>query len=198
MIGFRIVNCLISEINIRYLSHSIAIHRSISSKFREGPLLSYFDKTIDNLKQVIAQNPANFTRAQEYLIEQTIECTLNCLNFDFFGSGIFVSNEDMGIVQIPSSWKTRIVDGLILDLMFHLYSILKAPLSTNVMEIISLLTSVRSSLFDTMPSRITYISKLITGLCTVLQNNIGSFLNASLLPTFILFLFFYFLIYFIF
>ena len=173
-----IANALISEINNRYETHSIAVHRKISSTFREEALLSIFDKVIENLKQVSTREVSGFNKAQEALLDQSIVATLNCLNFDFFGSGIYTS-EDMGIVQIPSSWRTRIVDGVILDVLFRLYARLEPPHSARIMECISLLSSVRSSLFDSIGSRTTYLSKLITGICTLIENNIGT--SSSLL-----------------
>ena len=120
---------------------------------------------------------STFTREQKALLDQSIVAVLNCLNFDFFGSGIY-SSEDMGIVQIPSSWKSRIIDGVLLDVLFLLYRKLSASdfdisHSARVMESISLLSSVRSSLFDSMNSRIAYLSKLIGGICVLIENNVG-------------------------
>lgn len=81
----------------------------------------------------------------------------------------------MGIVQIPSSWKSRIVDGVILDVLFKLYSLLGPPRSKRIMESISMLSSVRSSLFDTMGVRTNYLSKLISGICTLIENKVGKY-----------------------
>jgi len=171
-VGFLIANALIDEVNERYISHTIAVHRKISSTFREDALLSIFDRVIENLKQVVSREISSFSPAQEALLDQSIVATLNCLNFDFFGSGIY-SSDDMGIVQVPSSWKSRIVDGVILEILFKLYGMMRPPHSTRVMESISLLSSVRSSLFDSMGARTSYLSKLISGICALIENKIG-------------------------
>lgn len=90
----------------------------------------------------------------------------------------------MGIVQIPSSWKSRIVDGVLLDVLFKLYSLMRPPHSKRIMESISMLSSVRSSLFDSMSVRTNYLSKLISGICSLIENKIGMFFFYSFLPFF--------------
>ena len=54
---------------------------------------------------------------------------LNCLTFDFIGTSVDESSDDLGTVQIPTSWRPAFLDFATVQLFFDLYASLPATLS---------------------------------------------------------------------
>ncbi|KAM7333229.1 hypothetical protein ACRRTK_006549 [Alexandromys fortis] len=79
--------------------------------------------------QVLAK-PLNLQdQDQQNLVMQVLKLVLNCLSFDFIGSSADESADDLCTVQIPTTWRTIILEPETLDLFFNLYHSLPPLLS---------------------------------------------------------------------
>ena len=75
--------------------------------------------------------------------------SLNCLLYDFIGT---TSNEDtsddLSTVQIPSTWRTIIMDLTNIELFFNLYFHLPSEMAANALSCLVQLSAVRRSFFN--------------------------------------------------
>ena len=51
------------------------------------------------------QPQTNFLVSQHSLMSHLLQLTCNCLSFDFIGTSMDESSDDLGTVQIPTSWR---------------------------------------------------------------------------------------------
>jgi exportin-7 len=64
--------------------------------------------------------------------DQALKLALQCLSFDFIGITPDESAEDLGIVQIPATWRSIFEDSGTLALFLELYRTSSPPQSTQV------------------------------------------------------------------
>ena len=57
------------------------------------------------------------------------------MSFDFIGTSVDESSDDLAVVQIPSNWKTMFVDPLTLQLFFELYQNLPSEVAAQVRRV---------------------------------------------------------------
>ena len=130
VLGLRVFDTLIQELNQRYTTHTISVHRQISILFRENGLTSIFDRVLESLYSLQSAPAPN--SPQEALLARTLSLAKSCLSFDFIGTAISQANEDLATIQVPTSWRPKVEDGKIVDLFFRLYALVQPPLSTTV------------------------------------------------------------------
>lgn len=61
-----------------------------------------------------------------------LELQNQCLGFDFIGTAVDESVDDIGTVEVPSSWKTSILEMGNLEMYFDLYAMLSPALQPKV------------------------------------------------------------------
>lgn len=111
---------------------------------------------------------------QEAIIgEQALGLTVRCLNFDFIGTNPDESTEDVGTIQVPTSWRAVLQDSSTIELLFEFYKNTEPPRSSKAMEAIILLCSVRRSLFPTDKDRGAFLGRVMTGIRSLLSNQTG-------------------------
>ncbi|XP_060053130.1 ran-binding protein 17 isoform X4 [Erinaceus europaeus] len=129
VIGVMILSELTQEMNLVDYSRSSAKHRKIATSFRDSSLKDILVLACSLLKEVLA-NPLHLQdEDQQALVMQVLKLVLNCLNFDFIGSPADESTDDLCTVQIPSAWRTILLEPETLDLFFNLYHSLPPLLS---------------------------------------------------------------------
>lgn len=107
------------------------------------------------------------------LKEQATSLVLVCLSYDFVGTSLDESTEDIGTIQVPSSWRTLIEEPATMTLLFDVYKASSPPLSNVALECLVRLASVRRSLFASEVERNSYLARLIAGTCDMLRLNQG-------------------------
>eukprot|EP00026_Physarum_polycephalum_P001451 Phypoly_transcript_01453.p1 GENE.Phypoly_transcript_01453~~Phypoly_transcript_01453.p1 ORF type:complete len:1056 (-),score=108.05 Phypoly_transcript_01453:168-3335(-) len=177
IIGLKILNELINEMNTSTGGHlTLTQHRKIAISFRDKALLRIFQISLTSLKQVVA--PSNMDAIdRDKIKDQALKLALQCLSFDFIGITPDESAEDLGIVQIPATWRSIFEDTGTLTLFLELYRTSVPPQSTQTMECLVQLASVRRSLFVNEDDRSVYLTQLIHGIRDILKNSTG--LNES-------------------
>jgi len=168
LIGFRIINQLVAEMNQPSPGRSLTSHRKIAVSFRDQALFQIFQISLTSLKQLL-----NDPSAQEEIMEQVLSLALKCLSFDFVGTSLDESTEDLGTIQIPSSWRPLLEDPSTIQLFFDFYGKTRPSLSSTALECLTRLASVRRSLFSGEPQRGAFLAQLINGTREVLRTQKG-------------------------
>ncbi|XP_054980732.1 ran-binding protein 17 [Sorex araneus] len=172
VIGVIILSELTQEMNLVDYSRPSAKHRKIAASFRDSSLRDVFVLACSLLKEVLAK-PLNLQdEDQQHLVLQALKLVLHCLNFDFTGSSADESADDLCTVQIPTTWKTILLEPKTLDLFFRLYHSLPPLLSQLALSCLVQFASTRRSLFSSL-ERATYLGNLIKGVKRILENPQG-------------------------
>jgi exportin-7 len=172
-IGLRILNELINEMNQTTGGHlTLTQHRKLAISFRDKVLLRIFQIALASLRRLLGST-SPVDAQQDKLKEQALKLAVQCLSFDFIGTTPDESSEDLGIVQIPSSWRSIFEDPTTLNLFLEIYRTSNPPQSTQAMDCLVQLASVRRSLFANEDDRAKYLTMLIHGIRDVLRNRTG-------------------------
>mmetsp|Transcript_15809 Transcript_15809/g.23277 ORF Transcript_15809/g.23277 Transcript_15809/m.23277 type:complete len:1121 (-) Transcript_15809:142-3504(-) len=173
ILGLKILNQLVDELNLPTSGRTLTQHRKSSVSFRDVCLFKVFQLGLTTLKQLqtnaIVSNPAQ----QAVLGEQALSLTVRCLSFDFIGTNPDESTEDVGTIQAPTSWRTVLQEPATTELLFDFYAKTEPPRSSKAMEAVILLSSIRRSLFPTDKDRAAFLGRLIGGIRELLKNQTG-------------------------
>eukprot|EP00897_Mesotaenium_endlicherianum_P004381 jgi/Mesen1/3971/ME000210S03214 len=189
-IGLKILNQLVAEMNQASAGRSLTHHRKTACSFRDLALFQTFQISLTSLKQLQTDGETPSTRssphgsasaslqlssarADDKLREQAIALALKCLSFDFVGTSLDESSEDLGTIQIPSAWRPVLEDTSTMQLFFDYYTATKPPLSNQALECLVRLASVRRSLFSGEPERLAFLTRLMNGTRDILRSQQG-------------------------
>jgi exportin-7 len=203
ILGLKILNQLVDELNIPTSGRTLTQHRKTSVSFRDVCLLKVFQMGMTTAKQLqtgsigkcisfgvveriavtkrvgTSRKVCSYVllvatpRQQALLGEQALSLCVRCLNFDFIGTNPDESTEDVGTIQAPTSWRPLLSDSATTDLFFDFYANTEPPQSSKAMEALILLSSVRRSLFTTDKDRAAFLGRLIIGIREMLSNRTG-------------------------
>jgi len=173
VLGLRILNQLVDELNIPTTGRTLTQHRKTSVSFRDVCLFKVFQLGLTTLRQLQTRAIAADQRQEALLGSQSLALTVRCLNFDFIGTNPDESTEDVGTIQVPSAWRSVIQDPATVELLFDFYTNTDPPRSAKAMEAIILLCSVRRSLFPTDKDRAAFLGRLMKGIRDLLSNQTG-------------------------
>lgn len=104
---------------------------------------------------------------------QGLTLALNCLSFDFVGTCLDDSAEDLSTIQVPSGWRSIIEEPSTLQLFLDYYLSSKPPLSNAALECLVRLASVRRSLFTNETERSKFLNRLVNGTRDILVGQKG-------------------------
>mmetsp|Transcript_22610 Transcript_22610/g.49084 ORF Transcript_22610/g.49084 Transcript_22610/m.49084 type:complete len:1118 (-) Transcript_22610:1693-5046(-) len=173
ILGLRILNQLVDELNIPTTGRTLTQHRKTSVSFRDTNLFKVFQLGLTTLKQLQTRAIVADPRQEAVLGEQALSLVVRCLNFDFIGTNPDESTEDVGTIQAPTSWRNVLQDPATIELLFEFYANTEPPRSSKSMEAVILLCSVRRSLFPTDKDRAEFLGRLMTGIRELLKNQTG-------------------------
>ncbi|XP_061360451.1 uncharacterized protein LOC133304431 isoform X2 [Gastrolobium bilobum] len=164
-IGLKILNQLVSEINQLNPGLPATRQRRIASSFRDQSLFQIFQISLTSLFQLK-------TDVGSKLQELSLMLSLSCLSFDFMGTSYDESSDEIGTVQVPSSWKPALEESSTLQIFFDYYA-MNQSFSKEALECLLRLASTRRSLFSNDSARLKFLSHLMQGTKEVLQTGIG-------------------------
>ncbi|KAK9853645.1 hypothetical protein WJX84_008704 [Apatococcus fuscideae] len=168
LLGLRILNLLVTEMNQPTQGRTLTQHRKLAVAFRDTALLKVFQLALASLRALAP--PA---QCSSKLQEQAVGLSLACLSFDFFGTCMDDSSEDLSTIQVPGSWRSLIEDPASLKLFLDFYRSTEPPLSNQALECLVRLASVRRSLFTDEASRSRFLAQLVSGSQEILQGQQG-------------------------
>ncbi|KAF2537504.1 hypothetical protein F2Q68_00023235 [Brassica cretica] len=149
-IGLRILDQLVQEMNQIHISFELPSFVSMRSKVS-----------------------ACYRYTAGRLQELALSLALRCVSFDFVGTSIDESTEEVGTVQIPTSWRSVLEDPSTLQIFFDYYGSTDSPLSKEALECLVRLASVRRSMFTDDATRSKFLAHLMTGTKEILQTGKG-------------------------
>lgn len=144
--------------------------RKVSLSFRDLLLLQIFNLSLATLNK-LSPPPAH-----SRLRLDALTLALSCLSYDFVGSSLDDSNEDIGTIHIPISWHTIVEDPSTVALFMDTYKATctsDANQSSKCLECLVQLASMRRTLFATEELRIANISRHVSATLEVLQTRPG-------------------------
>eukprot|EP00204_Picochlorum_oklahomense_P000244 CAMPEP_0118799344 /NCGR_PEP_ID=MMETSP1161-20130426/1583_1 /TAXON_ID=249345 /ORGANISM="Picochlorum oklahomensis, Strain CCMP2329" /LENGTH=1059 /DNA_ID=CAMNT_0006727019 /DNA_START=220 /DNA_END=3399 /DNA_ORIENTATION=- len=166
-LGLKILTMAVSEMNCPCPGRTLTQHRKVAVSFRDRSLFQIYQMSLNALAYL--KRSSDNVR----LMEQAMSLSLACLSFDFVGTCIDDSTEDLGTIQIPSSWRSVVEDASTLETYFEYYSNSQPPLSNKCLECLVRMASVRRSLFSSEVERIAFLGRLIRGTRDILSSQRG-------------------------
>ncbi|CAM9433954.1 unnamed protein product [Ascophyllum nodosum] len=175
VIGLKILNQLVEEINIPISGRTLPQHRKTAVSFRDLCLLPIFQIALKSMQQIQMRQIIGASPEQENaMLEQALSLCTRCLSYDFIGTNPDESSEDVGTIQqVPSSWREVVTDPSTFSSLFEFYKNTEPPRSNQAMQSIVLLSSVRRSLFPKETDRAAYLQQLMNFIREILQTNTG-------------------------
>ena len=141
--------------------------------FRDAALLSVFTAALAELRRLAPAAGAATPPPDARLLDAAVSLALACLSYDFVGTCLDESGDDLGTVQVPSSWRSALCDGSTCGLFFDVYAAAAPPLSATALECLVRLASVRRSLFGCEAERAAFLASLVGGTRRVLAGRVG-------------------------
>jgi exportin-7 len=169
LLGLRVLNQLVAEMNQPLPGRSLTQHRKCAVSFRDLGLLPIFQTALSSLREFGSMETESGVRIKE----QAIVLALKCLCFDFVGTSLDESNEDLGTIQVPSAWRPVMEEPNTMKLFFDIYGSTQPPLSNQAIECIVRFACVRRSLFASETERNKYLTNLINGTREILMTQKG-------------------------
>lgn len=180
VIGLGILTQLVSEMNLPAPGRSLTQHRKTASSFRDLALLQIFEVALTTLRSIQAGSLAQAGGAagaaaddSPKLQELALQLALLSLSYDFIGTTLDEASEELGTIQVPSSWRALMEEGGTMELFFEIYCTTTPPQSSMALECLVQLASLRRSLFSSETQRGLFLNRLLTGVFNVLQTQAG-------------------------
>eukprot|EP00798_Chlamydomonas_sp_ICE-L_P003304 gene3304-13331_t len=161
LLGLRLLNTLVLEMNQPTPGRTLTQHRKVAVNFRDSCLLKVFQVSLGALQEMLQKG------AEDKLKEQGLSLASQCLSFDFVGTCLDDSSEELCTIQVPSSWRPLIEEPTTLSLFLDFYTTSSTPLSNVRMA------SVRRSLFTSEVERGLFLNRLVNGTRQILLTKQG-------------------------
>lgn len=174
LIGLKILINLVDEMNSQTPGKTLTVHRKTAVSFRDQSLLHVFQISVTTLKNLKAGIIIGATpKQEEELGHQALSLANFCLSFDFIGTNPEESTEDVGTIQVPSTWRPIIQDTETMQLFFEFYAKTAPPRSNLALQSLVQISSVRRSLFASDKERSIFLQSLMTGIQNIVMLKIG-------------------------
>ncbi|KAJ1634366.1 armadillo-type protein [Pavlovales sp. CCMP2436] len=174
VIGLGILTALVSEMNLPAAGRSLTQHRKTASSFRDLALLKIFQVAITTLRSLQTGQMASATAEDALKLQElALQLALLALSYDFIGTTLDEASEELGTIQVPSSWRGLMEDASTMQLFFDIYSTSQPPHSSTALECLVQLASLRRSLFSSEAQRGLFLNRLLGGVLKVLQTQVG-------------------------
>lgn len=174
IVGLKLLNALVDEINTPTAGRTLTVHRKTAVSFRDHALFQAFQVSIQTLLKLKAQAISGINEAQQRkMINLALSLATSCLSFDFIGTNPEESAEDVGTVQVPSSWRMMVQDTTTMTLLFDFYKMSEPPNSSLALQALVQFSSVRRSLFSSEKERTVFLQALMTGIHEIMSSGVG-------------------------
>ena len=173
LLGLKILNAFVMEMNTPSGGYSLIVQRKTAVSFRDTALLSIFNIALTSLRQMREGGALSAPAPDDRLTEAAVGLVLKCLSFDFVGTSLDESAEDLGTIQVPSSWRPALEEPRTMALLLSTYAASAPPLSCAALECLVRLASVRRSLFAVEAERAAFLARLLRGTADILRARTG-------------------------
>lgn len=174
VIGLQVLTRLVSDMNTSSTSYRRILaqsqSRKVSLSFRDLQLLNVFNIAMATF-QKLSPPPAHAK-----LRSCALQLSLACLTYDFVGTSLDESNEDIGTLHTPATWHTVVEDPNTVKTFLDTYRVLcntDGAQSAKALECLIQLVSMRRTLFSTEELRVMNIHRHVSGTLEILRTRAG-------------------------
>ncbi|KAJ2225022.1 hypothetical protein IWW45_007967 [Coemansia sp. RSA 485] len=173
ILALQMLRAFVEEFNKELPHRYISRQRRVVVMFRDKQLKNIFEHSLEAMRRAISKlSDADRGRDQAMILSQSLLLQKDCLSFDFIGLAPDESSDDAVAIQIPSTWKDIIQTDDFLDPYFDGYKHCSPPVSSQFIEVLVMLASIRRSFY--MESvRIMFVKRMCSGIVEILTNGIG-------------------------
>ncbi|KAI0562710.1 Importin-beta [Gracilaria domingensis] len=174
IIGLQILARLVSDMNTsattfrRTITHSQA--RKVSLSFRDLQLLKVFNIAINTFAKL--SPPPQHAKLRSC----ALELSRACLSYDFIGTSLDESSEDIGTLHPPTTWHVIVEDPSTVKVFMDTYRALcnsDSTQSSKALECLIQLVSMRRTLFTKEELRVLNIQRHMAATLEILSNRMG-------------------------
>ncbi|KAI8977942.1 armadillo-type protein [Pilobolus umbonatus] len=174
IVGLQILAIMVQDTNPPSFARSAAKFRKAAGEFRDTQLLNICETAFKTLEGIVQHSIAFSSVEQEQrLKDATLNLLIKCLSYDFNGTSSDESGEDIGIIQIPASWRSLFEKPEFLSTFFTAYRDFSPPYSSKVMECLVQIASVRKTLFNDPDERANFVMKVMNGIRDIIISSQG-------------------------
>ncbi|ORX56804.1 hypothetical protein DM01DRAFT_1334363 [Hesseltinella vesiculosa] len=174
IMALQLLSVVIQEFNAPAASRYSSMFKKASAGLRDTQLLSIFNMAFKSLEDLMAhQIPFANAEQEERMKQNTALLLLRCLSYDFTGTSLDESGEDIGTVQIPTSWRETFEQEHFLATFFRAYQEWQPPCSAKMMECLVLLASTRKALFTGEQERDRFVQTIMQSTQTIILQSQG-------------------------
>ncbi|KAI8363847.1 armadillo-type protein [Choanephora cucurbitarum] len=160
IVGLQILAVVIQDINSVTLPKYSAKFRKAAAGLRDTQLLKIFENGFEILRGTLTRSiPFDQGKTKEV----ALDLLLKCLSFDFAGTSLDESNDDLGNVQIPSSWRAIYERPEFVSTFFEAYKQLPSSLATKAMDCLVQIAATRKALFSGEDERSKFVTSIMHG-----------------------------------
>ncbi|KAJ2746051.1 hypothetical protein GGI20_001678 [Coemansia sp. BCRC 34301] len=168
ILALQMMRSFVEEFNKELPPKYISRQRRVVVTFRDKQLKSIFEHALRAMRSAIGDGSG----VSRQVLSQALLVQRDCLGFDFIGLAPDEASDEAVAIQIPSTWKDLIqVDGF-LDAYFEGYAHCGPPLSSQFVEVLVLVASVRRS-FYMEAVRISFVKRMSAGIGEILTGAVG-------------------------
>ncbi|KAF8927100.1 Exportin 7 [Dissophora ornata] len=157
VLGVQILASVTTQMNLPGL-RNVVCTTTISQRDSASCMYAQYHRT--KAAQLLHRLPIylhNIDSDSEKLKEAILLLMKACLAFDFIGTSHEEASDDVGSIQVPTSWKVVFEQPGYLDVLWECWKTFSSPTSILVMECLSQAASIRRSVFSTNDARHAYI-----------------------------------------
>lgn len=173
VLALQLLHQLVTEMNGSANTRSLTHHRKVAGSFRDLSLLPILQIALTTLQQLKAGAVQASADEAKRVQEEALTLVLACLGYDFIGTTLDEASEEMGTIQLPSSWRATMEETGTMALFFELYAASAPPSSSLALECLVFLASLRRSLFSSEEERQSFLNRLVRGTLDILRSQQG-------------------------
>jgi len=173
VVGLRLYITMVDEMDTPTAGKTMTLHRKTAVSFRDQGLLQAFQVSIDTLRKLQSRSIKGDAKILDEMCHLALQLANAALSFDYIGTNPEESQEDIGTVQVPTTWRPLIQDPSTLKLFFSLYESMSPPISPLAIKALVQLASVRRSLFSGETERTEFLNTLMAGIYHIMQSKVG-------------------------
>lgn len=192
IVGVTMFSFIVQELSEfkRFPTMTMALHSRTTISFKENKLLDIFKAALRLAESELCgdspeQGPNSSNNSSSGgnraggnsltpLRTATMKLINSILSFNFLSYASACESDDIIVAQIPRSWRGVIEDPGFVQLFFRVYSASPVPpASVCVLESISLIATIRVSLFDTDEEKVAFLVRVMEGIGAVIAGRVG-------------------------
>ena len=172
-VGLLMMGELIGEMNENKTGESQVEHRRTARGFRDQTLLLVWTLSMQSIRQVAQQPGIGSDGELDELMGAALSLSNSCLTFDFIGSLMDDSLDELAqmSLQIPAAWRPVMEDSATPQLFYDILSVIRPTRQAQALEVLGGLSTVRRSIFSTEDKRMAFLLVMARGVQSILASH---------------------------